>query len=85
MSKTLMKSGDGNRGELGTGAWHRVATRDELKASKVMMVRADGRQIALFETGDGVRACDNRCPHEGFPLSEGSLSDGCLLTCNWHN
>ena len=50
MSKTLMKSGDGNRGELGTGAWHRVATRDELKASKVMM-RADGRQIALFETG----------------------------------
>ena len=49
------------------------------------MVRADGRQVALFETEDGVRACDNRCPHEGFPLSEGSLSDGCLLTCNWHN
>ena len=60
MSETLMKSDGSNRGELGAGAWHRVATRDELKACKVMMVRADGRQIALFETEDGVRACDNR-------------------------
>ena len=30
-------------------------------------------------------ACDNRCPHEGYPLSEGSLSQDCTLTCNWHN
>ncbi|MFL5239337.1 MAG: Rieske (2Fe-2S) protein, partial [Rhizomicrobium sp.] len=29
-------------------------------------------------------AIANRCPHEGYPLSEGTLSPGCLLTCNWH-
>ena len=38
-----------------------------------------------FHTADGLKACDNRCPHEGYPLSEGSLSTDCVLTCNWHN
>ena len=50
-----------------------------------MMVRLMGKQIALFQTSAGVRACDNRCPHEGYPLSEGSLAEDCTLTCNWHN
>ncbi len=30
-------------------------------------------------------ACNNRCPHEGFPLREGTLDGACVLTCNWHN
>ena len=30
-------------------------------------------------------ACNNRCPHEGYPLREGSLDGRCILTCNWHN
>ena len=42
-------------------------------------------QILLLHTERGVFACANRCPHEGYPLSEGSLADGCVLTCNWHN
>lgn len=49
------------------------------------MVRIDGRQIALFDTPAGLRASANRCPHEGYPLSEGSISGQCTLTCNWHN
>lgn len=49
-----------------------------------------GKQVALFRLDDGgLRACNNRCPHEGYPLSKGSVSEGadgaCLLTCNWHN
>ena len=30
-------------------------------------------------------ACNNRCPHEGYPLVEGALDADCVLTCNWHN
>ena len=30
-------------------------------------------------------ALDNRCPHEGYPLKEGTEDDNCVLTCNWHN
>jgi nitrite reductase/ring-hydroxylating ferredoxin subunit len=57
----------------------------ELEPAAVKMVRGAGKQIAVFNTPDGIRACDNRCPHEGYPLSEGNLSPDCILTCNWHN
>jgi phenylpropionate dioxygenase-like ring-hydroxylating dioxygenase large terminal subunit len=39
----------------------------------------------LFRRGDMIYACNNRCPHEGYPLSEGDLDGDCVLTCNWHN
>jgi nitrite reductase/ring-hydroxylating ferredoxin subunit len=65
--------------------WQRLLPLAELAPQGVRMLRIDGRQIAVFRTDDGVRACDNRCPHEGYPLSEGSLSQDCILTCNWHN
>ena len=45
----------------------------------------DGRQIAIFDTPHGVLACNNRCPHEDYPLREGVLDEQCVLTCNWHN
>lgn len=62
----------------------RAMTADELRAKGAAVVRLAGKQIALFDTPEGPRACNNRCPHEGYPLSEGSL-DGGILTCNWHN
>jgi nitrite reductase/ring-hydroxylating ferredoxin subunit len=65
--------------------WQLAMPLAELESRGGKMLRIDGRQIALFCTEEGVRACDNRCPHEGYPLSEGSLSSECILTCNWHN
>ena len=41
--------------------------------------------ILLVQSETGRFACANRCPHEGYPLSEGTLTDGCVLTWNWHN
>ena len=65
--------------------WMPAIPLAELQKSQALLVRIDGKQIALFDTLQGVRACDNRCPHEGYPLSQGSLSADCILTCNWHN
>jgi nitrite reductase/ring-hydroxylating ferredoxin subunit len=48
-------------------------------------VRVAGKQIALFRRADRFYACNNRCPHEGYPLSEGDLDGNRVLTCNWHN
>ncbi len=62
-----------------------LAELDKLRARRVMVVKHGRKQIAIFAAGAEVYACNNRCPHEGYPLSEGSLSQGCLLTCNWHN
>lgn len=68
--------------------WTRTIAVEELTAKGRAVLRRDGKQIALFATADGIFACNNRCPHEGYPLREGSLgqdAESCVLTCNWHN
>jgi nitrite reductase/ring-hydroxylating ferredoxin subunit len=49
------------------------------------VVRLAGKQILVWNTGSRVYACNNRCPHVGYPLAEGTVTNGCVLTCNWHN
>jgi len=66
-------------------AWVDVLSEAELATKSKAVVRVEGRQILLLKTERGIFACNNRCPHEGYPLSEGALSAGCILTCNWHN
>src|SRR5689334_6210934 len=62
----------------------RVATLDELKEKTCIVVRGALHPIAVFYHDGQVRAVDNRCPHMGFPLSQGSVADG-ILTCHWHH
>jgi nitrite reductase/ring-hydroxylating ferredoxin subunit len=71
--------------ELTTAGFVAVAELDKLRARRVMVVKHGKKQIVLFASGSEVYACNNRCPHEGYPLSEGTLSQRCQLTCNWHN
>ena len=40
--------------------------------------------IVLFSYNSKYYALDNRCPHMGFPLSQGTVKDG-ILTCHWHH
>jgi nitrite reductase/ring-hydroxylating ferredoxin subunit len=42
-----------------------------------------GKRIACFNAGGRIFAIDDACPHDGAPLSEGSLN-GTTLTCPWH-
>ncbi|WP_224449120.1 Rieske (2Fe-2S) protein [Haloprofundus salilacus] len=63
-----------------------VAVGDERELAEAgrKLVNVRGRAIALFHHEGEVRAVDNRCPHMGFPLTEGSVEDG-ILTCHWHH
>ena len=63
--------------------WVAAADVSDLRDGR-KVVRIEDRQIALFEVGDRFYAVDNRCPHMGYPLSQGSVS-GTTLTCDWHN
>ena len=65
--------------------WVRVADLDRLQPSRPIAVKVAGKQIALFLHEGEIFACNNRCPHEGYPLVEGELGAGCVLTCHWHN
>ena len=60
-------------------------TRSDVAQNGRKLVRKNGRQVLLVQTGGKLFAIANRCPHEGYPLSEGTLGAGCVLTCNWHN
>lgn len=68
-----------------SGGWTKTISHDALRQKRKAVVRRGGKQIVLFDMPDGVYACNNRCPHEGYPLREGTLDDSCTLTCNWHN
>jgi nitrite reductase/ring-hydroxylating ferredoxin subunit len=59
--------------------------RNEPGSNGKRLVRHDGRQVLVVAQEGRLFAIANRCPHEGYPLSEGTIGPGCVLTCNWHN
>jgi pyruvate oxidase len=68
--------------------WHRVAASDELPSGRVKTVTAGTLSMALTNIDGEFHAMDNRCPHQGGPLGEGSIETGkdgdCWLRCPWH-
>ena len=68
--------------------WHRVAGLDELPEGRVTTVTAGVHTLALTHIDGEFTAMDNRCPHQGGPLGEGSIEVGadgqCWLRCPWH-
>ena len=62
----------------------RAGTLDELRERNVIMVQAPDRPVAVFYNDGQPAAVDHRCPHMGFPLSQGNLTGG-ILTCEWHH
>ncbi len=68
-----------------TDTWKLATTLSKLEEGGCKVFRVSGKQIALFRREGNIYACNNRCPHEGYPLSEGDLDGDRVLTCNWHN
>ncbi len=69
----------------GTGdGFTRVGSADELREESPTTVRVGGHAIGVFYHEGEFFATDNRCPHMGFPLTDGSVDDG-VLTCPWHH
>jgi len=70
--------------EVASPATVRVCPLEELKRDLFKVISAEGRVIlVLFHEGE-VFSLDNRCPHMGFPLSQGTVREG-ILTCHWHH
>ncbi|MGP1272943.1 MAG: Rieske 2Fe-2S domain-containing protein [Phycisphaerales bacterium] len=47
------------------------------------VITPSGRSIAIFRHAGGVSALSGVCAHQGGPLAEGAVVDGCV-TCPWH-
>src|SRR2546429_4977374 len=63
------------------GSWHKID--DVPDEGRVHTAIVDGRSVAVTRCGGKVGALENRCPHQGGPLGEGSIEKG-WLRCPWH-
>jgi sulfoxide reductase heme-binding subunit YedZ len=50
---------------------------------KAIMLPGKRERVAVFRYGDKVSVLSNVCAHQGGPLGEGKVIDGCV-TCPWH-
>ena len=78
-----MPSPETRAGSRSEATWHAVSPVDVPGDGRVRSVTVDGRSIALARCGQRLGALENRCPHQGGPLGEGSIEKG-LLRCPWH-
>lgn len=68
--------------------WVRVAGVGDLPEGRVKTVTPRSKSICLSHFQGQWAAMDNRCPHQGGPLGEGSIEQGvdgqCWIRCPWH-
>jgi thiamine pyrophosphate-dependent acetolactate synthase large subunit-like protein/nitrite reductase/ring-hydroxylating ferredoxin subunit len=63
--------------------WRKVLEPGELADGRVKPVTCGHTTLCMTHHQGRVGALDNRCPHQGGPLGEGSIENG-LLRCPWH-
>ncbi|MEM1072673.1 MAG: Rieske 2Fe-2S domain-containing protein [Planctomycetota bacterium] len=75
------------RAETDTGrdeGWADALALDRVPMDRAAIVRLPtGQEAAVFRHAGGINAVSNVCAHQGGPLGEGEVVDGCI-TCPWH-
>jgi pyruvate oxidase len=56
--------------------WHKVLDSEALPEGRVTTVSVGRRSLAVSNHEGTYGALDNRCPHQGGPLGEGSIEPG---------
>jgi 3-phenylpropionate/trans-cinnamate dioxygenase ferredoxin subunit len=62
----------------------KVATLDELPEGGRKLVEIEDIRIALFNCDGHIYAIEDVCTHDGGPLVEGDLLEGCQVQCPRH-
>ena len=62
----------------------RIGSLDELRASGQLRGKHGSHPVVVFWHEDRPWAIEDRCPHMGFPLHQGTVEAG-LVTCHWHH
>jgi thiamine pyrophosphate-dependent acetolactate synthase large subunit-like protein/nitrite reductase/ring-hydroxylating ferredoxin subunit len=63
--------------------WRKVLDPGELIEGRVKSVTCEQVTLCMTRFKGQYGALDNKCPHQGGPLGEGSIENG-LLRCPWH-
>jgi len=60
-----------------------VCQVNEIQETRAKIFCVDKERIAVYRHEDRLYAIHNVCKHQGGPLGEGKILDGCI-TCPWH-
>jgi nitrite reductase/ring-hydroxylating ferredoxin subunit len=68
---------------LKEGGFVYVCDVDDIQESRAKIFCIDKERIAIYRHEETLYAVHNVCKHQGGPLGEGKILDGCI-TCPWH-
>jgi len=63
--------------------WIKVCSIDEIENNRAKIFTVSNERVAIFKYDGKLSAVHNVCKHQGGPLGEGKIIDGCI-TCPWH-
>ncbi|MGB5818675.1 MAG: Rieske 2Fe-2S domain-containing protein [Saonia sp.] len=63
--------------------WEYVCDINEIPEDRAKIFVVNKERIAIFKYNGKLSAISNVCKHQGGPLGEGKVVDGCV-TCPWH-
>lgn len=69
--------------QSGPDEWTAAIRFDDIADGRPSLATVDGVRVVVVAANDAVHVLENRCPHRGGPLAEGSVEDGCIQ-CPWH-
>lgn len=79
-----LKQAQRDRRSFGRNEWVDACDVSEIPDTRARVIRVSGCEpIAVYRDGEAVHAVTNVCAHQGGPLGEGQILDGCV-TCPWH-
>lgn len=72
------------QGLEGSDGWVDIGGVDDFPMDEGRVVcLKDSHRVAIFRHENGISAMSNVCAHQGGPLGEGQIVNGCV-TCPWH-
>lgn len=74
---------DSERFDLSKEGFVKVCTVNEFEEGRAKMFCIGEERIAVYKHENKLYALHNVCKHQGGPLGEGKIIDGCI-TCPWH-
>jgi len=63
--------------------WLKICDISEIEEDRAKIFTVENERVAIFKYDGKLSAIHNVCKHQGGPLGEGKIIDGCI-TCPWH-
>ena len=74
---------DASKSQAENNGWVEVCEVDEIEENRAKIFTLDKERVAVYKYDGKLSAIHNVCKHQGGPLGEGKIVDGCI-TCPWH-